>query len=173
MEELARLAPEVSKSQFRLPVKVILDNVRSAYNVGSCFRTSDAFGLEGMVLGGYTAKPPHREIMKTALGSTESVEWKHYERTRDAVLAEKAGGRRVLAVEQVHGSIALEEFIPEKDQAYSFVFGNEAFGVEDEVLSEVDGCIEIPQFGFKHSLNISVSLGIVLWHCFLQGKGSV
>ncbi len=171
MEELGRLSPGDSLSSKKLPVSVILDNVRSAYNVGSCFRTADAFGLESIWLGGITACPPHREIMKTALGSTESVRWVYQENTLDAINKQKSDEKLVFAVEQVHHSTPLHEFIPEKGKAYSFVFGNEAFGVEDKVLSECHGSIEIPQFGHKHSLNIAISMGIALWHFFLHFSG--
>jgi 23S rRNA (guanosine2251-2'-O)-methyltransferase len=168
MQELNRLKKEEILKAKKLPVSLILDNVRSAYNVGSCFRTADAFRIESLILGGFTAKPPHREIMKTALGSTESVQWNHNPSTIGAVGEIKKQGKFVVAVEQTHSSMALEDFMPEAGISYAFVFGNEAFGIEDPVLRECDGFLEIPQFGIKHSLNISVSLGIILWHFFLR-----
>ncbi|MGW8123368.1 RNA methyltransferase [Roseivirga echinicomitans] len=162
-DELDRLTLEEFKTTEKLPLVLILDNVRSMNNVGSAFRTSDAFAIEKVYLCGITAQPPHREINKTALGATESVEWEHAENT--TVLCQKLQqqGYKVWAVEQADHSTSLENFKIEKGQKYALVFGNEVFGVEDEVIKAADGCLEIPQFGTKHSLNISVSIGVVLW----------
>tara|TARA_R110001599_G_scaffold116148_1_gene283565 strand:- start:434 stop:865 length:432 start_codon:yes stop_codon:yes gene_type:complete len=132
-------------------------------NVGSAFRTSDAFAIEKVYLCGITAQPPHREINKTALGATESVDWEHAENTATLCRNLQQKGYKVLAVEQADNSTSLENFKIEKDQKYALVFGNEVFGVEDEVIEVADACLEIPQFGTKHSLNISVSIGVVLW----------
>ncbi|WNB17879.1 RNA methyltransferase [Marivirga arenosa] len=166
-EELNRLEVEEFKETPKNPIVLVLDNVRSMNNVGSAFRTSDAFLIEKIYLCGITAKPPHREINKTALGATDSVEWEHLENTLDAVEKLKKEGYKVMSVEQAEESLSLEEFNPQKDEKYAFVFGNEVFGVEQEVVDKSDHCLEIPQFGTKHSLNISVSIGVVLWHTVL------
>ena len=170
MSELERLTVEEYKNQEKIPLVVILDNVRSALNVGSAFRTGDAFALEEIALCGITAKPPHREIMKTALGADQSVDWTYFEETEMALVHYQNKGYKVFAVEQTLNSIALQKFEwPETPVA--IVFGNEVEGVSDKVIEKVDACIEIPQFGTKHSLNISVSLGIVLWELFTKHKG--
>lgn len=162
-EELGRLTNEEFKAAEKLPITIVLDNVRSMHNVGSAFRTSDAFAIEQIALCGITAQPPHREIHKTALGATESVKWTYYTTTIEAVEALQKAGYAVFAVEQADESISLENFQMEQGQSVALVFGNEVFGVEEEVVLKSDGCIEIPQFGTKHSLNISVSIGVVLW----------
>jgi len=153
------------------PLVVVMDNIRSMHNVGSVFRTADAFLIAGICLCGFTPQPPHRDIQKTALGATESVDWLYYENTKDAVLALKEQGYKVFAIEQTKGSISLENFkiyINEKpnnslNNSLAFVFGNEVEGVSEEVLAICDGAVEIPQYGMKHSLNISVAAAIVLW----------
>jgi 23S rRNA (guanosine2251-2'-O)-methyltransferase len=147
----------------KFPLAVVLDNVRSMHNVGSVFRTADAFLLSRIWLCGYTPRPPHRDIHKTALGATETVEWKYAERTVEAVKALKEEGYKIFAVEQVEKSIPLHEFSSENAGKIAVVFGNEVSGIDAEVLKLCDGSIEIPQFGMKHSLNISVAAGIVLW----------
>lgn len=169
-EELNRPDLQEFKATEKLPVMVVMDNVRSMHNVGSTFRTADAFAISGIALCGITAQPPHREIHKTALGATESVEWKHYESTRAACEALRAEGYLIMAVEQVENSIALNDFKPQRDQKLAIVFGNEVFGVEEEIVALADGCIEIPQFGTKHSLNISVTVGVVLWDLLTKMK---
>jgi len=151
------------KEAEKMPVVVVLDNIRSMHNVGSVFRTADAFLLRGIYLCGYTPQPPHRDIHKTALGATETVEWKYAETTVEAVQKLKNDGYRVYAVEQVQQSVSLNQFNLNQDEAVAVVFGNEVSGVEQEVIQLCDGCIEIPQLGMKHSLNISVAAGIVLW----------
>ncbi len=162
MDELGRLSVGEFKQAAKTPIVVILDNVRSMNNVGSVFRTADAFLLEAICLCGYTPQPPHRDIQKTALGATETVDWLHYEQTVDAVLDLKQRGYTVFAVEQAEGSISLEQFqMP--SQPIAIVMGNEVSGVDSAVLEQCDGCIEIPQLGSKHSLNISVAAGIVIW----------
>jgi 23S rRNA (guanosine2251-2'-O)-methyltransferase len=166
MLELNRLTPEAYKTEPKTPIILVLDNVRSALNVGSAFRTADAFALSGVYLCGITATPPHREIMKTAIGATESVDWKYFENTTAAVEHLKTAGYKVFAVEQVTEKIWLQEMQIQTGEGYALIFGNEVKGVSNEVLPLVDGCIEIPQFGTKHSLNISVSIGIVLWDLF-------
>jgi tRNA G18 (ribose-2'-O)-methylase SpoU len=164
MEELGRLSVEDFKQIQKHPAVIVLDNVRSMHNVGAIFRTCDAFLVEKLVLCGITATPPHREIQKTALGATESVSWEHFQDTKEAVLALKNEGFTLVMVEQTTQSVQLQNFKPETTQKYAFVFGNEAFGVRDEVVPLGDFSLEIPQFGTKHSLNIAVSVGIVLWH---------
>jgi len=168
-EELGRIDIEAYKALSKKPIVVVLDNVRSMNNVGSCFRTSDAFLVEKVVLCGITAQPPHREINKTALGATESVSWTHYESTLEAIEMLKQEGYTIMSVEQAEDSLSLDKFEPATDKKYAFIFGNEVYGVEQEVVDASDHCIEIPQFGTKHSLNISVSIGVVLWHTVLRG----
>lgn len=162
-EELGRLTNEEFRSAEKLPVVIVLDNVRSMHNVGSAFRTGDAFAVDRIALCGITAQPPHREIHKTALGATDTVDWTHHGSTLEAIGQLKAEGYRVFAIEQADESTSLEEFELPEGQKIALVFGNEVFGVEEEVVQQADGCIEIPQFGTKHSLNISVSIGVVLW----------
>ena len=163
MDELGRLSPEQMRQRRKMPVVLVLDNVRSALNVGSAFRTADAFALEKIYLCGITATPPHREILKTALGAHESVSWEYAEAASEVVKRLRGEGWQVLAVEQAEGSIPLHEFEVEMSGRYALVFGNEVNGVSDPVMQLVDGCLEIPQFGTKHSLNVSVSVGIVSW----------
>lgn len=161
MEELQRPATEDAKNIAKNDIVLILDDVRSMHNVGSAFRTADAFAAEAIYLCGYTPVPPHRDIHKTALGATETVNWKHFPSATEAVKIAKSHGYRIYAVEQTHNSTSLQTFDPETPVA--LIFGNEVNGVNDEVLQLVDGSVEIPQWGAKHSLNISVSVGIVLW----------
>ena len=163
MEELNRLDVEAFKKSEKLSVAVVMDNVRSMNNIGSVFRTCDAFRIETVFLCGITACPPHKDIEKTALGATESVEWCYFESTKSAVEKLIADGYKVYAVEQVENSIFLHQFTVEKTEKIALIFGNEVMGVEQDVINCCHGCIEIPQFGTKHSLNISVSAGIVLW----------
>ncbi len=165
-EELARKSVEEFRKSEKLSVIIVLDDVRSLHNVGAAFRTADAFSAEAIYLCGITGTPPHRDIHKAALGATESVEWKYFEKTVDAVHHLKQIGFEVIAIEQAEGSISLEKFIPNKNSKYAFVFGNEMNGVSDEVLAILDAAIEIPQSGTKHSLNISVSLGVVMWEIY-------
>jgi tRNA G18 (ribose-2'-O)-methylase SpoU len=161
--ELNRKTVGEFRESAKFPLVVVLDNVRSMHNVGSVFRTADAFLISGIWLCGYTPRPPHRDIHKTALGATETVEWKYAENTVAAIQALKQEGYKIFAVEQVEKSIPLHEFSSEKPIKMVVVFGNELTGVDPEVLKLCDGSIEIPQFGMKHSLNISVAAGIVLW----------
>lgn len=163
MDELDRTAPEEVHAIEKHKVIVILDDVRSMHNVGSVFRTADAFAIEAIYLCGYTPTPPHRDIHKTALGATETVAWKHFSTTMDAVNAAKKQGYTIYAVEQAHKSIPLQQLAWNKTQPIALVFGNEVSGVNEEVMAIADSCIEIPQWGAKHSLNISVSVGVVLW----------
>lgn len=169
-EELNRLEVDEFKSSKKNPIVIVLDNVRSMNNVGSAFRTGDAFLIEKVYLCGITARPPHREINKTALGATDTVEWEHVEKSLDAVTKLKSEGYKIMSVEQAEDSLSLQDFTPDANEKYAFVFGNEVYGVAQEVVDQSDSCIEIPQFGTKHSLNISVSIGVVLWHSVLKGK---
>ena len=162
-----KTSEEVRKTQ-KKPLIVVLDNVRSQSNVGSVFRTSDAFLIEALYLCGITGKPPSREIQKTALGATESVKWKYFQHTVDAILDLRSSGFTIVAIEQAEGSIELQDFNPEKNKKYALIFGHEVNGVDQKILDLCDHCIEIPQFGMKHSFNIAVSAGIVLWD--LTGK---
>lgn len=163
MDQLNRVDIETFKNQDKTPIVLLLDNVRSMHNVGSAFRTADAFAIERIVLCGITATPPHREIEKTALGATQSVEWIHQKNNVEAVRQLQSEGYKVYAIEQAKGSIELQNFQPATTEKYALVFGNEVYGIDDEVMQIVDGTIEIPQFGTKHSFNVSVTMGIVLW----------
>ncbi len=166
LEELGRLSVEEFRSLPKLPVCIVLDNVRSLHNVGSAFRTADAFRLEQIFLTGITGTPPHREIEKTALGATTSVAWQYAERTSALLVALKAKGYRIVVVEQTSESVSLEKFTPQSGERYCLVFGNEVNGVTEEAIALADLALEIPQAGTKHSLNISVCLGIVTWEFF-------
>ncbi|MEX0986432.1 MAG: RNA methyltransferase [Bacteroidales bacterium] len=170
-EELERLDIEEFKNTVKIPVIVILDNVRSMHNIGSVFRTSDAFLVEYVLLCGITAVPPNKEIHKTALGATESVAWNYYDQTIDAVSFVREQGYTVCAVEQTVSSVMLESFPVSKKSKYALVFGHEVKGVDQIVVDSCEHCLEIPQFGTKHSLNISVSAGIVLWEFFKKLHG--
>ena len=166
MPELQRLTIEEFKDSKKLPVIVVLDNIRSQNNIGSVFRTADAFRLSGVYLCGITATPPHREIHKTALGATDSVDWLYFQSTLEAVRELHANGYTIMAVEQTEGSIKLPDYSPAPREKIALIFGNEVNGIDDEVLSHIQGCIEIPQYGTKHSINVSVAVGIVVWDLF-------
>ena len=166
LEELGRISVDQFREAEKLPVVIVLDNVRSLHNVGSAFRTSDAFRLEKIYLTGITGTPPHREIEKTALGATASVAWEYAEKTEDVLQALKEKQYTVVAVEQTSASQRLDSFSPEPGKRYCLVFGNEVHGVSDEAIALADRAIEIPQHGTKHSLNISVCLGIVVWEFY-------
>ncbi len=168
MEALNRPDLGTFRDSEKLPVVVVLDNVRSALNVGSAFRTADGFAVEKIILCGITAQPPHREILKTALGATDSVTWIYMENAVEAARMLQSEGYRVIGVEQAEGSVMLDAFLPETNTRYALFFGNEVSGVSDEVLEIADGCIEIPQSGTKHSLNIAVCVGVVVWEFFRQ-----
>ena len=170
LDQLNRVSVEEFKTQEKLPVVVVLDNVRSMHNIGSIFRTSDGFSIESIALCGITAQPPHREIEKTALGATQSVDWNYFETTLDAVRSLRKDGYEILAVEQASNSTMLHTFSPALDKKYALILGNEVNGVDEEVMKEIDKCIEIPQFGTKHSFNITIAAGIVLWDFFAKLK---
>ena len=167
-EELGRPTLEEYAEIEKLPVTVVLDNVRSAQNVGSFFRTADAFGIEHVALCGISATPPNREIHKTALGAELSVAWSYYGTTLECVEKLRSEGYRILAVEQIENSTMLDTFKAEPNTKYALVFGNEVEGVDQAIADVVDGAIEIPQVGIKHSLNVSVSAGILMWEMFRQ-----
>lgn len=162
MEELNRKSVDEFKESEKMPIVVVLENIRSAYNVGSIFRTADAFLLQGMYICGYTAYPPHKEIRKTALGADETVHWKHFKKVQDALDELRAEGFKIYAVEQASNSIHLEQFNWGGEKV-AVILGNEVTGVEQSTIEQTDGCIEIPQLGMKHSLNVSVAAGVVLW----------
>jgi 23S rRNA (guanosine2251-2'-O)-methyltransferase len=161
--ELERKTVEQFRKSSKSPFVIVLDNVRSQSNVGSIFRTADAFLTRAIYLCGITAKPPHREIQKTALGATESVDWEYYSNTTDAIHKLKNEGYKIIGIEQTEGSVGLQDMKVEKAEKYALVFGHEVNGVDQDVLNLCDHCIEIPQFGTKHSFNIAISVGIVLW----------
>jgi 23S rRNA (guanosine2251-2'-O)-methyltransferase len=170
-EELNRLSAEEFKKELKSPIVVVLDNVRSLNNVGSLFRTADAFRLHGLYLCGITGKPPDREIRKTALGATESVDWKYFPSTREALHELKEDGYKLCAIEQAEGAIRLDQYIPMEGEKLALIFGNEVNGVEQEIVDSCDLVIEIPQLGTKHSLNIAVSAGVVVWDLLVKLKG--
>lgn len=163
MDELNRKSVDEFKEAEKNKIVVVLENIRSMQNVGSVFRTADAFLIEAIYLVGYTPQPPHRDIHKTALGATDTVNWKYFENTIDAIAELKTSGYKIIGIEQAAGSILLHEYVKADDEKIALIFGNEVMGVEEETLKLCDGCIEIPQLGMKHSLNISVAAGVVLW----------
>ncbi len=165
-KELDRKSIEAFKEAKKTPIIIILDDIRSLHNIGSVFRTADAFLIEKIILCGITATPPNKEINKTALGATETVAWEHCANVLEVIENLKKENVTVLAVEQVENAVLLQNFEVEKHKKYALVFGNEVFGVSQEAVAMCDGCIEIPQLGTKHSLNISVSAGIVVWDLF-------
>ena len=166
--EMNRISVEQFHDAEKLPLVVVLDSVRSLYNVGSVFRTADAFRLAGIVLCGITATPPNAEIHKTALGAEDSVAWKHFDDTMEAVQWLRDEGYTLLAIEQCEGSTMLNDFHPDPSLRYAVILGNEVKGVQQSVVDACDGCIEIPQFGTKHSMNVSVTAGIIIWHVAQQ-----
>jgi len=168
--ELNRLNIEEFKQSKKIPLIVVLDNIRSLNNIGSVFRTSDAFLVEKIYLCGITAQPPHKEIHKTALGATEAVDWVYEQNTNELVQQLKSDHVQILSIEQAENSTSLQSFLPLEGIKYAVIFGNEVKGVSQEVVNASDHCIEIPQFGTKHSLNIAVSCGIVLWDIFSKMK---
>ena len=170
--ELGRVDPEAYKALPDSGLVVILDNIRSAHNVGSAFRSCDSFKVDRIFLCGICAVPPSAEIHKSALGAEDSVEWEHVDSTLDVVRRLRGEGYTIVAVEQTVGSVKLDRFSPEKGKKYALIFGNEVAGVDQDVVDESDFSLEIPQFGTKHSLNVSVSIGVLLWH-FVLGKSKL
>ena len=166
MDELNRVDVTEFKAQPKLPVILVLDSVRSLHNVGSVFRTADGFAVEQIILCGITGQPPHREIEKTALGATQSVSWQHYEEITEALQNLKNDNYHIIALEQASGSVMLNDFKPERSEKYALILGNEVNGVSEQAMQMIDTCVEIPQFGTKHSFNVVVSAGIVLWDLF-------
>ena len=170
MDELNRVSVEKFNELDKIPLICVLDNIRSQHNIGSIFRTSDAFRIEELYLCGITATPPNREINKSALGATESVKWQYFEHTLQAIEKLRNDGYTIVAVEQASGSIDLESYNHNPSTKVALVFGNEVNGVSDDVMEEVDVCIEIPQFGTKHSFNVSVTAAIVMYQFFIKLK---
>ena len=168
MDELERKSAEEFRLSHKFPVVAVLENVRSAYNVGSVLRTADAFLLQAVYTTGYTAHPPHKQITKTALGADETVTSQHFASAADAIVQLKGENFAVYAIEQVQNSILLQEFEVKEGDKIALIFGNEVTGVEQDTILRCDGCIEIPQMGMKHSLNIATAAGIVLWECIKQ-----
>jgi len=168
LEELNRISTEEFKSVEKIPVIFLLDSIRSLHNVGAAFRTGDAFLIQKIILCGITGTPPNRELHKSALGAEDTVEWEHAENTIEAVRKLKTEGWKIICIEQTEGSTFLQHFQPIKSEKYCFVFGNEVFGVTDEIIPLSDVCVEIPQHGTKHSFNVSVSMGIVLWDYYFK-----
>ena len=162
--EMQRLSVDEFKQAEKLPLIVVLDDVRSMHNVGSVFRTGDAFRIEAVYLCGITSTPPSTEIHKTALGAEDSVEWKAFNSAQEALISLKKAGYEIYSIEQAHGSTKLQDFAPLPGKKYAVVLGNEVKGVHQEVIDASDGCLEIPQFGTKHSMNVSVTAGIIIWH---------
>ena len=170
LQELNRISPEEYQSTDKLPIVVVLDNIRSLNNVGSAFRTSDALLVEKIYLVGITGTPPHRDIHKTALGAQDIVEWEHVEDISELITRLKTEGYTIASVEQAEGSTALQDFAPSSNEKLALIFGNEVNGVSDEAIAASDICLEIPQFGTKHSFNVSVTMGIVLWEVVRKMK---
>ena len=166
--ELNRKSVNEFKKAEKIPVVIVLDNIRSLNNIGSVFRTADAFLVNAILLCGITATPPHRDIQKTALGATDSVDWKYYEKSMEAINELKAKGFTILAIEQTEDSVSLEDFQPKAEEKYAFVFGHEVRGVDQKIVDLSHFAIEIPQYGTKHSFNISVSAGIILWDYYTK-----
>lgn len=166
--ELNRLDIDSYKKADKNPIIIVLDNIRSLNNIGSIFRTADAFRVEAIYLCGITAQPPHREIHKTALGATDSVDWKYFKTTQEAVLELQNKNYRIIALEQADKSIMLHKFEPTLNTSYGIVLGNEVHGIEQNIVEICDCCVEIPQFGTKHSFNVTVSNGIILWDILLK-----
>lgn len=166
LEELGRIDVETFKQTPKIPLLVVLDNIRSMHNVGAAFRTADAFLVEKIILCGITPRPPHREIHKAALGATESVDWQYYENVKEAIIDLKTLGYEVVGIEQTSNSTMIKDFSIDATKKYALVLGNEVEGISDEILTDLDECLEIPQLGTKHSLNVSVCGGIVMWEFF-------
>ena len=167
-EELQRISVDEYKQSSKHPIVVVLDNIRSASNVGSAFRTGDSLRIEAVYLCGITCVPPNKELQKTALGAQFSVDWKYFNETKDALAELKSLGYEIVSVEQAENSTLLQNFTVEKNKKYAFVFGNEVHGVADDVIAKSDICLEIPQYGTKHSFNVSVTCGIILWETVKQ-----
>ncbi len=163
MTELGRKSVEDFRKSEKIPIVVVLENIRSGYNVGSVFRTADAFLLQAIYICGYTAHPPHKEIKKTALGAEETMGWKYFKKTEEAIEELRKDGYKIFAVEQAMNSLLLQQTEFKKDEKLAVIFGNEVTGVEQSTIEITDGCIEIPQLGMKHSLNIATAAGVVLW----------
>ncbi len=173
LDELNRVSVEDFKKQKKLPLVLVLDNIRSLNNIGSIFRTADAFSINSIYLCGITGTPPHKEIHKTALGATESVSWRYFENTMGAINDLKKEGYLICGIEQADESLMLNKFNPSKTQPIAFIFGNEVEGIDEAILNFIDIVIEIPQFGTKHSLNVAVSVGIIVWDYINKIKNGI
>ena len=175
LDELNRISVEEFRKSSKTPIVIVLDNIRSQHNIGSVFRTADAFRIEKIYLCGISAQPPSREIQKTALGATESVNWEYFESTLQVIERLKYEDFKILSIEQASKSVSLFDFVPDKEKKYAVVFGNEINGVQQSVIDLSDNFIEIPQFGTKHSFNVSVTTGIVMWDLFnkIKSVGSI
>lgn len=169
-EELGRISTEQFKKSKKIPLIIVLDNIRSLNNIGSIFRTADAFRVEGIYLCGITACPPHREIHKTALGASESVDWKYFKTTLESVISLKEAGYKIISLEQAEDSTLLHNFKTENNEKYALILGNEVKGVDDIIIENSDICLEIPQFGTKHSFNVTISAGIAIYNIALNLK---
>jgi len=163
LQELNRIDVQTFKNKEKFPICIVLENIRSANNVGSVFRTSDAFLIESIYICGYTPRPPHKEIQKTAIGATASMNWEYFDKVTDCIEQLRNDGYEIIAVEQADESIKLNEMQWDNRKKYALILGNEVKGVSDEAMALIDNCVEVPQFGTKHSLNISVCTGVVLW----------
>lgn len=168
LDDLNRVSVSEFKQQTKLPIVVVLDSVRSMHNIGSIFRTADGFAIQSIYLCGITAQPPHREIEKTALGATQSIDWYYFQHIETVIEQLKLDGYQIIAIEQAKSSVMLHQFAPQSDEKYALIFGNEVNGVSNEAMRMIDTCVEIPQFGTKHSFNIVISAGIVLWDFFAK-----
>lgn len=166
LKELGRISVQEFKNRKKIPIVLVLDNIRSAMNVGSFFRTGDAFAVEKLCICGISATPPHKEINKTAIGATDSVDWKYYKSTKDCLIELQNEGYVLTGIEQTDQSILLNKVIPDKNKKHALIFGNEVSGISDDILDFLDLALEIPQFGTKHSFNVAVSGGIILWHYY-------
>jgi tRNA G18 (ribose-2'-O)-methylase SpoU len=173
IDELNRISIDKYKKAAKIPVVIVLDNIRSLNNIGSVFRTADAFRIEKIFLCGITARPPHRDIQKTALGATESVDWEYLQDVSKSVEYLKKQGYSIYAIEQTDSSLNIEEYQFKNDKKVAVIFGNEVKGVSEVLMNMVDSCIEIPQYGTKHSLNISVSAGIIIWNLYIKFRSFI
>lgn len=169
LQELGRKSPEAFRESEKNDIVLVLDNIRSAMNIGSFFRTADAFALKQIILCGISAQPPHPEINKTAIGADRSVSWQYVENIHKAITELKKEGYRIVGIEQTDEKVLLQDYLPDPDKKYALIFGNEVNGISDSILDQLDLCLEIPQFGTKHSLNVAVSGGVVIWH-FMYAK---
>lgn len=173
LKELNRVDIHTFKKASKNPIVIVLDNIRSAHNVGAAFRTADAFALEHLYLCGITATPPHREILKTAIGASESVDWSYFKQTQDAITQLKEQEYQIVGIEQADESTPLQSFCIQPEDKIALIFGNEVKGIDDKIMQMLDHCVEIPQYGTKHSINVSVCIGILCWEMLKQQKSKI